>query len=51
MEISHGDNHGMVQVLETHCNYCKWAIGPEGELRNQGYQKVEGRIPKRGKER
>lgn len=50
-EVSHNDNYGMTQVLETHCNFCRWAIGPEGEIRNEGFKNREGKNTRRGKER
>lgn len=30
------ENHGIEEVLETHCNQCGWAIDSEGNIRNSG---------------
>lgn len=35
-EISWTDNHNVIEILETHCNQCGWAIGGEGKLRSPG---------------
>jgi len=35
-EINWKDNHGIVEILETHCNQCGWSIDGEGNLRNPG---------------
>lgn len=34
MEIWHNDGHGMVELLETHCNQCGYSVDGEGNLRS-----------------